>query len=105
MQGGKKIIDWTEFQMLLADMAIEIEVAGLALKSLRQAAQTQSPGWENRALATAASIQKKACDVTSSGIQALGGVGYMKDFGQEKRFRDAQQIGRASCRERVFVCV
>ena len=92
MQGGKKIIDWTEFQMLLADMAIEIEVAGLALKSLRQEAKTQTPGWENRALATAASIQKKACDVTSSGIQALGGVGYMKDFGQEKRFRDARQL-------------
>ncbi|MBI5896521.1 MAG: acyl-CoA dehydrogenase, partial [Desulfobacterales bacterium] len=30
------------------------------------------------------------CDVTTDGIQVMGGVGYMKDFGQEKRFRDAK---------------
>ncbi len=29
---------------------------------------------------------------TNDGIQVLGWVGYMKDFGQEKRFRDAQHV-------------
>jgi alkylation response protein AidB-like acyl-CoA dehydrogenase len=33
-----------------------------------------------------------ACQTTTDGIQVLGGVGYMKDFGQEKRFRDARHI-------------
>jgi len=92
MQGGKKIIDWTEFQMLLANMALQIEMASLALKSARQKACEKTRGWQNSGLAVAAVIQKEACDVTSAGIQALGGVGYMKDFGQEKRFRDAQQL-------------
>jgi alkylation response protein AidB-like acyl-CoA dehydrogenase len=31
-----------------------------------------------------------ACDITSDGIQILVGKGYMKDYGQEKRFRDAK---------------
>ena len=33
-----------------------------------------------------------AADATTDGIQLLGGYGYMKDYGQEKRFRDAKQI-------------
>ncbi len=33
-----------------------------------------------------------AADATTDGIQVLGGYGYMKDYGQEKRFRDAKQI-------------
>ena len=29
---------------------------------------------------------------TDNGIQVLGGNGYMKDYGQEKRYRDARQV-------------
>ena len=29
--------------------------------------------------------------MTEDGIQVLGGNGYMEDYGQEKRFRDARQ--------------
>ena len=47
---------------------------------------------ELAALATAVFVQKTACDVASDGVQILGGVGYMKDFGQEKRFRDAKHL-------------
>ncbi|MFH2066122.1 MAG: transposase [Pseudomonadota bacterium] len=33
-----------------------------------------------------------ACKTTADGIQVMGGAGYMKDFGQEKRFRDARHV-------------
>ena len=43
------------------------------------------------AVAAAVHIGDIAADVTSEGIQLLGGNGYMKDYGQEKRMRDAKQ--------------
>lgn len=49
-------------------------------------------GWRLKALAAAIHVQEAAVQVTTDGVQALGGVGYMQDFGQEKRFRDAKQI-------------
>ncbi len=51
-----------------------------------------SPGWDSCSRAAALLVGEMACDVTTDGIQLLGGVGYMKDFGQEKRFRDARHI-------------
>jgi len=33
-----------------------------------------------------------ACDATNDGIQILGGYGYMKDYGQEKRYRDVRMV-------------
>ena len=48
--------------------------------------------WQTRSRAAALLIQEMACEVTTDGIQVLGGAGYMKDFGQEKRFRDAKHI-------------
>ena len=42
--------------------------------------------------AAAIHVLSTATTLATDGIQAMGGVGYMKDFGQEKRFRDAGQI-------------
>ncbi len=33
-----------------------------------------------------------ACELVNDGVQLLGGNGYMKDYGQEKRYRDARQV-------------
>jgi len=92
MQGGKKIIDWSEMQMMLAEMAIHIKIAEMAVSRACQALENKEKGWEDCARAAVIHVQKSACDVTTDGVQVLGGVGYMKDFGQEKRFRDAKQI-------------
>ena len=44
------------------------------------------------AFAAALHIHELACEVVTDGIQVLGGNGYMKDYGQEKRYRDARQV-------------
>ncbi|MBI5550276.1 MAG: acyl-CoA/acyl-ACP dehydrogenase [Desulfobacterales bacterium] len=89
-QGGHAIINWSEVKMILANMAIKITNAEMILEKACQAADAQTPRWEAQSRAAALMIQEMACDVTTDGIQVLGGVGYMKDFGQEKRFRDAK---------------
>jgi alkylation response protein AidB-like acyl-CoA dehydrogenase len=91
-QGGQTIIHWSEVKMILANMALKINNAEMILAQASQAADTQAPKWESRTRAAALHIQEMACDLTTDGIQVLGGVGYMKDFGQEKRFRDAKHI-------------
>ncbi len=66
--------------------------AEMILAQANRMADSHLPGWETYVQAAALHIQELACDVTTAGIQVLGGVGYMKDFGQEKRFRDARHI-------------
>jgi alkylation response protein AidB-like acyl-CoA dehydrogenase len=48
-------------------------------------------GWEETARAVAIHVAEMASRATVDGIQLLGGNGYMKDYGQEKRMRDANQ--------------
>jgi alkylation response protein AidB-like acyl-CoA dehydrogenase len=91
-QGGRKIIDWSEIRMMLSEMAISIKVAESVISRTCQAIDIEESGWQACARSAAIRIQEDACALTTDGIQVLGGVGYMKDFGQEKRFRDAKHI-------------
>jgi alkylation response protein AidB-like acyl-CoA dehydrogenase len=91
-QGGQTIIHWSEIKMLLAHMALKVSNAEMIVAQACQAVDTRSRGWQARSHAAALHVQEMACDVTTDGIQVLGGVGYMKDFGQEKRFRDAKHL-------------
>jgi len=91
-QGGRKIGDWSEMQMLLSDMAVKVTVADMLVTRACQAVESREKGWENAVSAASLHIQSATAVLVTDGIQALGGVGYMKDFGQEKRFRDAGQV-------------
>jgi alkylation response protein AidB-like acyl-CoA dehydrogenase len=91
-QGGRQIIDWSEVRMILARMALRITVAELTTKSAADAFSGGASGWESAARAAAIYSTDSACEVTTDGIQLLGGNGYMADYGQEKRFRDARQL-------------
>jgi len=91
-QGGRQVIEWSKIQMMLADMGIDIQIAEMCVSNASNAIDNNEKGWEQKALACAIKVMSMAYSLTSDGIQTLGGVGYMKDFGQEKRFRDAQQI-------------
>ncbi len=91
-QGGRKIIDWSEVQMILSDMAIKTDTSGVLLAQACQAVDAAAPQWDKDAAAAMIYIQNTACQVTTDGVQILGGYGYMKDYGQEKRFRDAKQL-------------
>lgn len=91
-QGGRKIGEWSDMQMMLADMAVHIKIADMVVAEACRAVDGKEKDWESKALAAAIHVQEAAVRVTTDGVQALGGVGYMQDFGQEKRFRDAKHI-------------
>jgi alkylation response protein AidB-like acyl-CoA dehydrogenase len=91
-QGGRKIIGWSEVQMILANMAIQLKIAELAVSRACQAVDNKEPKWQAGARATVIHVQEMACALTTDGIQVFGGVGYMKDYPQEKRFRDAKHV-------------
>jgi alkylation response protein AidB-like acyl-CoA dehydrogenase len=92
MQGGREIVNWSEVRMLLSSMAVSGKVADMLVQSASGAVDREEAGWQLASRATALQVQKMATDATCDGIQLLGGYGYMKDYGQEKRFRDAKQI-------------
>ena len=93
-QGGRQIINWSEVRMLLANMAIEALVGQSALAAVCNDLENGTAGWEKAARAVAIHLSDMACRATVDGVQLLGGNGYMKDYGQEKRMRDA---GQAHC--------
>jgi alkylation response protein AidB-like acyl-CoA dehydrogenase len=90
-QGGRQIINWSEVRMLLANMAIEAQIGQNCLSWACLEQGNGSVGWEKAARATAIHVAEMACRATVDGVQLLGGNGYMKDYGQEKRMRDAKQ--------------
>jgi alkylation response protein AidB-like acyl-CoA dehydrogenase len=91
-QGGHEIINWSEVQMILANMAIMTKTAEMVVSRACLAVDQKEKGWPECSRAAAVHVQAMAGELTTDGIQVLGGVGYMKDFGQEKRFRDARHI-------------
>lgn len=92
MQGGREIVNWSEVRMMLSSMAVSGKVADMLVEKAAEAVDREEAGWQLASRASALQVQKMATGATSDGIQLLGGYGYMKDYSQEKRFRDAQQI-------------
>lgn len=92
MQGGREIVNWSEVRMILSSMAVRSKVAEMLVRRAAAAVDLGEPGWELASRAAALQVQDMAVEVTCDGIQILGGNGYMQDYGQEKRFRDAQHL-------------
>ncbi|PKN84346.1 MAG: acyl-CoA dehydrogenase [Deltaproteobacteria bacterium HGW-Deltaproteobacteria-1] len=91
-QGGRPIVLWSEVAMMLADLSIKADVAAMCVcQSCRELEQKQI-GYESRVCAAALHVSALACEATVDGVQVLGGYGYMKDYGQEKRYRDARMV-------------
>ena len=91
-QGGRLIVGWSEVRMLLAGMALRAKAADLLVDGASRAVDRGEPGWQLASRAAAIQVAEMAAGATTDGIQLLGGYGYMKDYPQEKRFRDAKQI-------------
>jgi alkylation response protein AidB-like acyl-CoA dehydrogenase len=91
-QGGRQIIDWAEVRMLLANMAVEVQVGQSCLAWACHELDAKSPGWDKTSRAAAIHVAEMACRATVDGVQLLGGNGFMKDYGQEKRMRDSKQV-------------
>ena len=106
-QGGRYLEEWSGVRMMLARMAVQIEVSRCCLAGCGIAGNGAAFGGEGSALAAALHISELACAATSEGVQLLGGNGYMKDYGQEKRMRDARQarclLGMGGLRMMSFI--
>jgi alkylation response protein AidB-like acyl-CoA dehydrogenase len=106
-QGGRNIVEWSGVRMKLSEIAIQINVARSCLSGICSAHDTAPPVESNPAVAAAIHISEMACGATSEGIQLLGGNGYMKDYGQEKRMRDAWQarslLGMSGLKKMKFI--
>ncbi len=90
IQFDQPIASFQAVQLMLADMAIQIE-ASRAL--VYQAARAADAGVKNIAgLAAMAKVMASdtAMRVTTDAVQIFGGYGYMKDFPVEKMMRDAK---------------
>lgn len=107
MQGGRLISQWSEIKSMLASMIISTRTAQMSLDRACMARDRAEAGWQTSVRSVAAYIQETACEVTTNGIQLLGGYGYMKDYGQEKRFRDATQLQSLAgfCATRKMDCL
>ncbi len=91
-QGGWEIINWSGLRMLLGEMAVKVKIAEMIVTEAALAVEQDVPQWKLYTQAAALHLSELACKLTTDGIQVLGGNGYMKDYGQEKRFRDAKQV-------------
>jgi alkylation response protein AidB-like acyl-CoA dehydrogenase len=91
-QGGRPIINWSEIGMMLASISVKADVAAMCVHQSCLELEQKKSGYEPRVSAAALHIAELACDATNDGIQILGGYGYMKDYGQEKRYRDARMV-------------
>lgn len=88
-QGGGPIRDWGEVRRLLAHMQ---QHRSVARSLLRQQAEGQGARAGHDGRLALLQVAAQACQLVADGVQLLGGNGYMKDYGQEKRMRDAWQL-------------
>jgi len=91
-QGGRLIIQWSEVAMMLAGLSVKADVAAMCVHQSCLELEQKKGSCEPHVSAAALHVAELACDATNDGIQILGGYGYMKDYGQEKRYRDARMV-------------
>jgi alkylation response protein AidB-like acyl-CoA dehydrogenase len=91
-QFGRPIADLQGIQFMLADMAMKTEAArGLVYRATALIDEGDSSGELAKIGAMAKCFASDtAMEVTTNGIQLLGGYGYVKDFPMERYFRDAK---------------
>ncbi len=90
-QFGQPISNFQGVQFMLADMAMKIETARLAVWHAAWLADQQLPYAYASAIAKAVGSDV-AMEVTTDAVQIHGGYGYMKDFQVEKYMRDAKLL-------------
>lgn len=86
-QGGCAIIEHDAVRELLAEMTADTLTAELAVPTLLDG------GPEPALRMLLARVKQSVARATRSGVQVLGGYGYLKDYLQERRMRDGRQAG------------
>jgi butyryl-CoA dehydrogenase len=86
---GRPISELGAIQIHLADMTTKTDAARLLVRNAAQLKDQHRPF--GRAAAQAKLFASETCmEVTTRGIQVLGGYGYIKEYAMERHFRDAK---------------
>lgn len=87
-QFGKPIVDFQAVQIRLAEMAIKVEASRLLI---HRAAANAEQGLPNAREASIAKCYANEItrEVTAVALQLMGGYGYAKEYGMERRLRDS----------------
>lgn len=93
-QFGKSIVDFQAVQLRLAEMAVRVDAARLLIHRAAANAGNGLPDPQESAIAKCFANEITR-DVTGAALQLMGGYGYAKEFGAERRFRDAYGWGIA----------
>ncbi len=93
-QFGKPIVEFQAVQMRLAEMQMKIDAARLLIHRAASNAEQGLPSILDSSLAKCFANEISR-DVTGSAVQLMGAYGYSREFGMERRMRDAWGWGIA----------
>jgi alkylation response protein AidB-like acyl-CoA dehydrogenase len=93
-QFGKPVIEFQAVQLKLAEMAMRVEASRLLIYRAAQGAEGGLPSILDSSIAKCVA-NEAAREVTSAGVQLMGGYGYSRDYPMERRMRDAWGWGIA----------
>jgi alkylation response protein AidB-like acyl-CoA dehydrogenase len=92
VQGGRTILQWSEVRRMLGEIEEDSATIECALDGVLGSITRDDRAWQSRALYLGCRAAELACRSTTDGVQILGGYGYMADYPQERRMRDARQL-------------
>ncbi|WBU56228.1 acyl-CoA dehydrogenase family protein [Paracoccus sediminicola] len=87
-QFGKPIVDFQAVQLRLAEMAMRVESCRLMIHRAAAGAGTGLPDSQQAAMAKCLANEMTR-EVTAMGMQLMGGYGYAREYGMERRVRDS----------------
>jgi alkylation response protein AidB-like acyl-CoA dehydrogenase len=89
-QFGKPIADFQGVSFMLADMAMKTEAARALIYTAAAASERMDPNLTFLSAAAKCFASDTAMEVTTNGVQLLGGYGYTRDYPLERMMRDAK---------------
>jgi butyryl-CoA dehydrogenase len=93
-QFGKPIVDFQAVQLRLAEMQMKVEASRLLIHRVACNAEQGLPSILDSSVAKCFA-NEIAREVTGSAVQLMGAYGYSREFGMERRLRDAWGWGIA----------
>ena len=93
-QFGRPIVEFQAVQLKLADMAMRVDAARLLIYRAVVNAEKGFPSLKESSIAKCFA-NEMVREVTGAALQVMGGYGYHKDYGMERRLRDAWGWGIA----------
>jgi alkylation response protein AidB-like acyl-CoA dehydrogenase len=89
-QFGKPIAEFQGVSFMLADMAMKTEAARALIYTAAAASERMDPNLTFMSAAAKCFASDVAMEVTTNGVQVLGGYGYTRDYPLERMMRDAK---------------